>query len=45
MVWWKGTGWEGRPYYFGKNKELCEAEVYAIYGALKIFEQRRESGR
>ena len=39
-VWWDGTGWGGRPHYLGANNEAYDAEDYAIYKALKIFEQR-----
>ena len=39
VVWWEGVGCDGRPYYLGKNK-VYDAEVYAIYRALRITEQR-----
>ena len=45
VVWWGGAGSEGRPYYLERNKEVYDAEVYTIYRALKIFEQRGESNR
>ena len=35
---------EGRPYYLGKNKEVYDAEVYAIYRALKAIDQWEGSG-
>ena len=44
VVWWEGTGWEGRPFYLGKNKDTYDTEVYAIYKALKATGQR-ERGR
>ena len=27
-VWWEGTGWEGRLYCIGRNKEVYDVEVY-----------------
>ena len=40
----EGCGLGGPPNYLGKNKEVYEAEVYAIYRALKIIDQRGEDG-
>ena len=40
-----GDGWEGRIYYVGKNKEVYDAEVYAISRAWRTIDQREESGR
>ena len=33
--------WTGRCFHLGNNKEVFDAEAYAIYRALKIFEERR----
>ena len=44
VVWWKGTGWEGRPCYLGR-KEVYDAEVYVIYRAFKIINQQEQSNR
>ena len=41
-MWWEGAGWEGRPLHLGKK--VYDAEVYAIYRALRITNQRGESG-
>lgn len=38
-------GWTGRRYHLGNNKEVFDAETYAILRALKIFDRRQESGR
>ena len=37
-------GWTGRRFHLGTNKEVFDAEVYAIYQALRIFEERGQSG-
>ena len=37
--------WTGRRFHLGSNKEMFDAEVYAIYQALSIMDQRQESGR
>ena len=38
-------GWTGRRIQLGKNKEVFDAEVFAIWQALKALEQRNERGR
>ena len=35
----------GRCFHLGTNKVVFDAEVYAIYQALKIFEERHQSGK
>ena len=48
MVWWRGrppTGWEGRPCCIGRNKEVYDAEVYALYRALEFVGRREATGR
>ena len=46
-AWQTSEGWdlEGRHFHLGTNKEVFGAEVYAIYQALRIFEERHQSGR
>ena len=34
----------GHRYYLGNNKEVFDAETYAILRALKIFDRGQESG-
>ena len=41
-VWAAQEGWTGRCYHLGRNKEVFDAEVFAIYRALSIIEQRQE---
>ena len=38
-------GWTGCRFQLGKNKEVFDAEVFAIWQALRALEQRKESGR
>ena len=38
-------GWTGRRFQLGKNKEVFDAEVFAVWQALRALEQRSESGR
>ena len=37
--------WEGRRFHLEDNKEVFDAEVFAIYQALRVFESRGRSGR
>ena len=37
------SGWTGRRYHLGTNKEVFGAEVYAIYRALSIMDQEQRS--
>ena len=37
-------GWTGRRFHLGSNKEVFDAEVYAIYQALGTLDQRQEGG-
>ena len=43
-AWQTGEGCSGRRFHLGDNKEVFDAEVFAIYQALKIFEEIRQSG-
>ena len=36
--------WTGYHYYLGNNKEVFDAELYAIFWALSIIDQRQETG-
>ena len=42
---WREAGWAGRRYRLGKNKEVFDAELYALYRATKILEERGEQGQ
>ena len=42
-VWRSPGGWTGCRFHLGNNKEVFDAEVFAIYQALCVFEQRQES--
>ena len=39
------SGWTGRGFHLGDNKEVFDAEAFAIYLVLRTFEARREAGR
>ena len=43
-VWRAQEGWIGRRLHLGNNK-VFDAEVFAIYQALRVIEQRQERGR
>ena len=38
-------GWTGRRFQLGKNKEVFDAEVFAVWQAHRAFEQRSERDR
>ena len=38
-------GWTGRRFQLGKNKEVFDAEVFAVWQALRALEQRNERDR
>ena len=44
-VWETPGGWNGRRYHLGSNKEDFDAEVFAVYRALSVIEQRQERER
>ena len=44
-VWETPGGWTGCRYHLGSNKEVFDAEVFAVYRALSIIEQRQERER
>ena len=37
-------GWEGRCFHLGDNKEVFDAEVYAIAQAIEVIDQKQERG-
>ena len=36
------TSWTGKPHRLGKNKEVFDAELCALYQAVKILDERNE---
>ena len=44
MVFWRNREWASRSTYLGRNKEVFDAEVYAVSQALEVLERRQESG-
>ena len=38
-------GWTGHRFQLGKNKEVFDAEVFAVWRALRALEQRNERDR
>jgi ribonuclease HI len=46
MVWEEEEGrWNGQAFHLGTNKEVFDAELYAIFRAMVRFAQRKESHR
>ena len=43
VAWKEGESWGGRSFHLGTNKEVFDAEVFAILQATKAFDQRNES--
>ena len=43
-IWRTQEGWTGRRYHLGTNKEVFDAETFAIYQALHALDQQQESG-
>ena len=44
-VWESPGGWTGCRYHLGSNKQVFDAEVFAVYQALSVIEQRQGRGR
>ena len=44
-IWRTQQGWTGRRYHLGSNKGVFDAEVFAVYRALSVIDQRQEQGR
>ena len=45
FVWRSGGHWAGRRFHLGTNKEVFDAEVFAIYQALLWIEGQGVGGR
>ena len=45
FVWQSPSCWTGRRYHLGTNKEVFDAEAFAIYQVLRFVNRRQESGR
>ena len=45
FVWRSAGGWSRRRFHLGTNKEVFDAEVFAIYQALLWFEGLQGAGR
>ena len=43
-VWQSPGGLSGCHFYLGTNKEVFDAETFAIYQALRVVDRRQESG-
>ena len=44
-AWRTLEGWAGKRFYLGSNKEVFDAEAFAIYQAFRIFDARQETVR
>ena len=42
VTWWKDGGWDLRVTYLGTNKEVFDAEVFAILRAVTLLVERKE---
>ena len=45
ITFWTGKGWVKRGTYLGKNKEVFDAEIFAILQGVKLLNERAEAGR
>ena len=45
VSWWSKGGWTGRGTYLGTNKEVFDAEVFAILQAVKLLNERGGEGQ
>jgi ribonuclease HI len=45
VVWEVGSHWDGLAFHLGNNKEVFDAELYAIFQAVLRFGRRNESNR
>lgn len=41
----RDAGWTGRQYHLGMNNEAFDAELYALFRALRAFDDGEERGR
>ena len=44
-VWWEAGKWRGSGTFLGSNKEVFDAEVFAILQALRLIDSRGEFGK
>ena len=44
-AWRTCEGWTGRRFHPGNNKEVFDAETFAIYQALRVLDLRQKTGR
>ena len=44
-VWWEAGRWRGTDTFLGTNKEVFDAEAFAILQALRLIDARGECGR
>ena len=44
-AWRACEGWAGRRFHLGNNKEVFDAEAFAIYQTLRVLDLRQETGR
>ena len=45
VAWREDGGWTGRSTYLGTNKEVFDAEVFAILRAVRLLNERNEAGQ
>ena len=43
-AWWQEGGWRGDGSFIGTNKEVFDAEVYALLEAIRLLNNRGETG-
>ena len=43
-AWWQEGGWRGDGSFIGTNKEVFDAEVYALLEAIRLLNSRGETG-
>ena len=43
-AWWQEGEWRGDGSFLGTNKEVFDAEVYALLEAIRLLNDRRETG-
>ena len=43
-AWWQEGEWRGDGSFLGTNKEVFDAEVYALLGAIRLLNDREETG-
>ena len=43
--WGVPAGWAGERFHLGRNKEVFDAELYAVMRAIGVLLKRQESGK